>query len=39
MKKILALGLGLSLIMSLGTANASDIAQTQKGDTDIFFNH
>lgn len=37
MKKILALGLGLSLIMSLGTANASDVAQ--KGDTDIFFNH
>lgn len=27
MKKILALGLGLSLIMSLGTANASDVAQ------------
>lgn len=37
MKKILALGLGLSLIISLGTANASDV--TQKGDTDIFFNH
>lgn len=37
MKKILTLGLGFSLIMSLGTANASDVAQ--KGDTDIFFNN
>lgn len=37
MKKILTLGLGLSLIMSLGTANASDVVQ--KGDTDIFFNN